>query len=271
MTKLDWNFDNDLNCEVAYLRGYRIRAERDDSPSNPFEDWDGNWPIAVRYDGMITVYEKTKGVPLRDPLSRFNDALLIMSQKHIEKLLGAERSDITYHLPDEELNWDEDGGAIAPKWITNATGLHSWFEDALGNVSDSDLFDVYAELYKMLGIPCYTTTLTGCSQGDWAEVIVVATPEAAEAFGCKEITEADLEGTANLYGYWAWGDVYGYIVEKPILDADGDIEDWEDACDHNSCWGYYGDNHAESGLEEQALECVPEEPVGSPDDMAEAA
>ena len=35
MTKLDWSFDSDLGCEVAYLRGYRIKAERDSDASNP--------------------------------------------------------------------------------------------------------------------------------------------------------------------------------------------------------------------------------------------
>lgn len=265
MTKLDWNYDDALGCEVAFHNGYRIKAERDDSPSNPFEEWDGNWPIAIYYDRSIKVYEKTKGVPIRDVLSRFTDAQLVHDQKAIEKLLQVERIDLHLH----GIEWDED--ASPPKWVTDGAALRSWFEDGLGNFGDSELFDVYAELYKLLGIPVYSTTSRGYSQGDWANVLVVATPEAAAEFGCKEITDKDLESTADLYGYWAWGDVYGYVIEKPIFDEDGEIEDWEDACDHNSCWGYYGDDHAESGLEEAALESVPEEPVRSPDNVLEDA
>lgn len=299
MTKLDWNFDNDLNCEVAYLRGYRIRAERDDHPSNPFEEWDGNWPIAVRCDGMITVYEKTKGVPLRDPLSRFNDAQLVLFQRHIAKVLSTDADTLIYHLGHKNCRWSEDQGWIPPKWVTDGAALRSWFEEGMGNVEDNELFEVLVALYKLIDIYAHTATSHGYSQGDWAEVLVVATPEAIAKFGTcvpeieqevkadpairnvhpdrvddwvwDRVSEKLLEGTHDLYSAWAWGDVFGYVIEKPIFDADGDIEDWEDACDHNSCWGFYGDDHAESGLEEAALECVPEEPVGSPDNMLEDA
>lgn len=269
MKSLNWTYDTTLDCEVAFHNGYRIRAVHDNTAENPFEAWDYNWPIAVYYDRSLTDYEKTKGVSIRDPLSRFNDALLVMSQKHIEQALNADRSDLINHLPDPDGRWVEDESADPPKWITDARALRSWFEDAIGNTYARELLDTYEGLYKILGIPCYKTTSTGYCQGDWAEVLVVATPEAQEEFGCKEVTEADLEATADLYGYWAWGDVYGYIIEKPIFDEDGDIEDWEDACDNNSCWGYYGDDHVKSGLEEAALECVPDEPVGLPDALVE--
>jgi len=297
VTKLSWDFDNDLGCEVATHNGYRIKAVRDDNASNPFEDWDGNWPIAIYYDGSIKVYEKTKGAPLRDVLSRFNDAQLVFNQKHIEKLLRAERIDLHMH----GIDWDED--ASPPKWVTDGAALRSWFEDAIGNEYDSKVLDIYEELYKLLGVPCYKTTSRGYCQGDWAEVLVVATPEAVAEFGCKEVAESDLEGTADLYSAWAWGDVFGYVIEKPVpapavndehgccvecgrdnaghegepclyeggngedcpMYDDGANVEWEDACAHNSCWGYYNDDHVKSGLEEAVLECVPDEPVRAPD------
>ena len=267
MSKLSWTFDNDLGCEVAMHNGYRIRAERDLSPDNPFEEWDGNWPIAIYYDRSITVYEKTKGVPIRDVLSRFNDAQLVHDQKAISKVLHVGPED--FWDVTTELGIDDD--APIPKWITKPDALRYVFENAVGNVDDSKLLDTCKTLYDLLGIPCYKTTSRGYSQGDWAEVLVVATPEAVEEFGCKEVTESDLEATADLYGYWAWGDVYGYVIERPVFDEDGDIVDWEDACDHNSCWGYYGDDHDKSGLEEAALDSVPDEPVTSRDNVLEEA
>lgn len=257
MTELTWDYDQQLDCEVAYLRGYRIRAERDDDACNPFEEWDGNWPIAIYYDGSIKSYERTKGAPIRDVLSRFNDAQLVFNQKHIDKVLEA--GPFYDGETDKLVKWVHD-----PNWLREA------FEEALGYVSDSALLDTYEELYKLLGIPCYKTTSRGYSQGDWAEVLVVATPEAQAEFGCKEVTESDLKATADLYGCWAWGDVFGYIIERPVFDEDGEIEDWVAACDHNSCWGFYGDDHDKSGLEEQALASVPDEPVGSSDKMLEA-
>ena len=132
-------------------------------------------------------------------------------------------------------------------------------KNEIGNVSESQL----------LGIPCYLTTSTGYCQGDWAKVLVVATPEAQAEFGCKEVTEQDLEATADLYGYWAWGDVYGYTLWAPELDEDGEVEDWVQL--DGSCWGFYGPDHDKSGLEEAALSDLPDEPVRLPDNLLEVA
>lgn len=301
MTKLDWDFDYDLDCEVAMHNGYRIRAERDDNASNPFEDWDGNWPIAIYYDRSIKVYEKTKGAQIGDPLARFGDALLVICQKQLEKLLERHLNDLRYHLD----AWPEDQDP--PKWVTDAEALRNWFGEALGEVEDSKLLDVYEELYKLLSIPCYKTTSRGYCQGDWAEVLVVATPEAVNEFMPagpdnpwnsereKKLQES-LKSTADLYGAWAWGDVYGYVIEKDLnadapaacVQCDNTLNDGTDVCDQcggefedpepdweeipdGSCWGYYGADHDESGLEDAALEACPEEPVGSPDNILEDA
>lgn len=264
-TKLDWNYDQTLNCEVAYLRGYRIRAEQDTCASNPFEDQDGNWPIMVYYDRTLTDYDKVKGVSTDAPLYRFTDVQLVFDQKAIGSILDVSRADFDSYLA----LTDDCDTCEAPKWITDVDMLRQAFDDALDNVYKSDRLGTYKLLYDLLGIPAYLTTSRGYSQGDWAEVLVVATPEAQAEFGCKEVTEKDLEATADLYGAWAWGDVYGYIVEKPVFDEDGEIEEWEEVPD-GSCWGYYGNDHDESGLEEQALACVPEEPVRLPDAMQEA-
>jgi hypothetical protein len=76
----------------------------------------------------------------------------------------------------------------------------------------------------------------------------------------KALILKDMQGQANLYGYWAWGDVYGYVIEKRCVcagDPDDDVEDdWEEIED-GSCWGYFGSDHSESGLEDSALSCLP--------------
>ena len=53
-----------------------------------------------------------------------------------------------------------------------------------------------------------------------------------------------MEGTFKLYADWAFGDVYGFRVE----DSEGEVLD--------SCWGYYGDEHEETGLLETARQSV---------------
>lgn len=287
--KLDWNWDTGLDCEVAFYKGYRIKAERDDSPSNPFEDWDGNWPIMIyhgRNDGF-TSYDKTKGVAIDAVLDRFTDAQLIHDQIAIASAFDTSIVELTCY-EDEPTRYCHD-----------ADVLRKAFEDELGNWPDSKRLALFEELYGLLGIPCYQTTSRGHCQGDWAEVLVVATPEAQAEFGRTEdnvreqaiaelcqcevrtnateavvakqiaaIWEKDLEGTADLWGDWAWGDAYGYTLWAPEFDEDGEIADWVQLDD--SCWGYYGDDHDKSGLEEGALSALPDEPVRVPD-MKEAA
>lgn len=288
--KPDWNWDNTHDCEVAFHNGYMIKAERDESPSNPFEDWDGNWPTMIyhgRGDGFTT-YDKTKGVSIDAPLDRFTDHQLIHDQIAIAKALDTTILDLTCY-EDEPVRYCHD-----------ATFLREAFENEIGNVPDSQRLATFEALYKLLGIRCYQTTSRGHCQGDWAEVLVVATPEAQTEFGRTEdnvreqaitelcqcevrtdatedvvtkqidtIWEKDLEGTADLWGDWAWGNVYGYTLWAPEFDEDGEVEDWVQLDD--SCWGFYGDDHDKSGLEEQALSALPDEPVRVPDKIEELA
>lgn len=67
---------------------------------------------------------------------------------------------------------------------------------------------------------------------------------------------------------FAWGDVYGYVIERYLNhpDIENDDDQWEEV---SSSWSYYGNDHAKSGPEEAALESVPDEPVGSPDALVE--
>lgn len=73
-----------------------------------------------------------------------------------------------------------------------------------------------------------------------------------------QVTTEVLRGTIDLYGAWAWGDCYGYIIERVHLDDDGDVDD-ELTEELESCWGYYGSDHGDSGLEESALAACPKE------------
>lgn len=265
MPSLNWEYDSNYN-KFAMHNGYRIRTEFDQAHANPFEEDDCNWPISVRlpdrrssdfkdYDATGQTHET------RNPLARFGDAQLVHWQVHIAKVLGTTVRDAMQSWFDTVGN----DGEVVTGYCTNAVTLR----DALNHVFDQDvendqLFDTCVALYKLIDIPAYTKQVTGYCQGDWAEVLVVAPPEAAEKFGYEGGPgDADLEATANLYGWWAFGDVYGYVIEKPIeVDEDGDVTEWEEIA---SCWGYYGPDHDESGLAEAALEEVPDEPAVVPE------
>jgi hypothetical protein len=263
MPKLNWEYDQTHDCEVAFYNGYMIKAERDDDSSNPFEAEDGHWPMLVRNsrERKPKIYDKCSGACLDDPLSRFSDAHLVHDQKALARVLDTDPN--TWAGCEQEPS----------KWHTDASFLRDAFSDALYEVSGSDLLATYAALYGLLGVPCANTSSRGYSQSDYAELLVVATPEAQRELRSqpadmsdedwKAVLDEDMQTQVELYSAWAWGAVYGYTLWAPVFDEDGEVEDWEQLDD--SCWGYYGADHDESGLEEAALAALPEEPVSLAD------
>ncbi len=261
MPKLEWEYDRDYN-KFAMYNGYRIRTEFDQAHANPFEEDDGNWPISVRlpdrrssdfkdYDATGQTHET------RNPLARFGDTMLIHMQVHIAKVLGTTVRDAMQSWFDTVGN----DGVEVHGYCTDAALLRDVLNHVFDqDIEDGDLFDVCVALYKLLDIPAYTQQVNGCCQGDWAEVLVVAPPEIVEKFGCiTPITDEVLKSTAELYGYWAFGDTWAYVIERPIeVDEDGDVTEWEQIED--GCGGtYFGSDHDESGLTEGALDAVPDE------------
>lgn len=242
---MDWEYEPSLDGYVAWVRGYRIRAERDEDPENPFETWDGCWPISVFTDNRIVDYDKTGSLSSPSILARFSDEALVHDQIAIAEILGTTIKELT--------SWSDEP---VERYCHNADLLRDAFTDVAANLSDSSWLKAAAQLLDLLGIPCLLRSVRGYRQRDYAEVLVVATPEARKAFGVTEVKPEDLWAMVDLYAVWAWGDVYGYIVDKPVLDEDGEVEDWEQI---DACWGYYGADFAASGLEEAALSAVPGE------------
>jgi hypothetical protein len=253
MTKLNWEYqDHSRRPEYrAEYNGLILRAVHDESPENPFENWDGEWPMMVQTSSYgphhdVTRYEKDGDIPLDEPLKRFSDAQLVHDQKAIAAVLGCDPN--TYC---EERTAER-------KWHTDVDFLREAFSQNLANEHrESDIFGLCAKLYEVLGITALSTTSRGYSQGDWANLLIAAVPEAKKKFGVHGNTKIDLkqlESQAKLYGAWAWGDVYGYVIAKPELDEDGEVIGAIDLDDMEaSCWGYYGSEFDESGLEEQAI------------------
>lgn len=262
--KLDWEYQTSGKGEYHATvsrngQTYRIRAVQDESPSNPFTDGDCNWPIIVRSPDKVhdlTCYEFGEERNFHLSLSMLKNDALVHNQHHIARELG--HTNLHALLNDYEDEFDG-GNSIAPlpKHCTDADALRCCFNAALADRSMSEVLDTLCKLYRMAGWPAWTQQVTGYSQGDWAEVLVVATAEARAKFGDGDVKDEDLKSTAELYGHWAFGDCYGYIVEKGEPDPEDEDEMlWEEL---GSCWGFYGSDHHESGLEESALECIPDE------------
>lgn len=111
---------------------------------------------------------------------------------------------------------------------------------------------LYAAAFKARGWPYYETTSTGYSQGDYAELLFVATPAWFELTGAPlDSAASQLEHAARLWGFWAWGDVWGVSIETEEGDSVA------------SCFGFYTDSpedakgQEESGMADFFSEALP--------------
>lgn len=214
---------------------YRIRIVHDNSPSNPFEDWDCEYPLMYESGRNNTDGKDFSKGETDDYLKCFlTTNQIVYHQKKIWNMV----EDFGYrNIDDAEDNDDK------IEIITDS--LHSFIDDSIDNK---------VQFCQEFGIPYYSAESRGYSQGDWAKVLIVPTPKNAEKIGydLKKISKENMKSSFDLFTNWAWGDVYGFIIEekrqftKTYSNGD-EIEDeeWEEV---DSCWGFYGRNGAENGM-----------------------
>ena len=231
MEKLSFDYDAKLNCQVAYVDGFRVCAEQDSDARNPWEDIDGLAPLMVYYDRSVTDYGD-----IPDPIAAMSDSFVNRHWRELCKL---------FDMPESEAR---DLKRAYGYSSTIAEVKRDLLDEWLSNESGQALMGLKAELFELMGWPVYSTTSRGYCQSDWAELIAIFTPAHAALCGtnfprsakAKAAALEDLKGAAELWGHWAWGSVYGAVIE----DLRGE--------DSESCWGFYGDDYAASGLAEYA-------------------
>jgi hypothetical protein len=216
--------------------GYTLEIHADESPANPFTDWDCEPPIAVwTLDNRRGNLENYGGdeLNLETLISAIPDATWESRQgkREILNAVGLDAFDIA-----QDLNYHRDS-------------FRDRVESAASEIEPSgwrcavEYFDRMEAVARLAGIPCHLTQSNGCSQGDCALVFVAALPQWVEKVGAAPETLADqCKAACDLWSAWAWGDVFGFVVNDPK----GEEVD--------SCWGYYGDDHRKSGLLETAEE-----------------
>ena len=219
--------NNEIHNEK--INGFNVRILIDEDAQNPFEDWDCEPPLAVYapYNRGITEYSTGYGevntVPAltREQIKANVPAILELCEAKTMR-------DLLREYPYRDL-------ALVD--IVNDI-----IRETVGGMSDSDRLEALCDLYTMQGIPAVVKSVHGSSQGDYAEVLAVATLEFQEA--CGNASDYDwiegLKGAIQLFEDWAFGNVYGYIVE----DAEGNEVD--------SCWGFFGDYDAPLGAMHEA-------------------
>ena len=221
----------------------KVTIWRDDYPTNPFTDWDCE-PDLMWEGGRNYGDDYSKG-NIAEFIAGFpSDGQII---KHQQKLAEILEIDLEYF---------------------KAYG-HSK-EDKISDIRHSiqhACMDDLVSICKLFKVPHKSYTSTGYSQGDWADVLIVLTDKFFERTGCdKNNSESILDGTANLFNGYMWGDVFGYTIYEGREMVKLSSQDFESGnCDNverlieweatDSCAGFYGRNFLTNGI----LEELPEE------------
>jgi hypothetical protein len=232
---------DDYTAHTEVYKGYTIEIVNDRSPQNPFEAFDGEPPIAIYYDGGIHEYATKYGNANSVPR---------LTQKQITKH-SREILDLLHYSDWKAFRLDRYNSSYGR--YDRAEYVHDALNELVDNEYESKRLPLLETVWRMAGHPALYGETTGYSQSDWAYVLVVATPKFLEATGCtvKQLTADDyagLQASIDLYGYWAWGDVYGFVIK----DAKGnELDDFG-----SSVWGFYGDYPGYGGSLEEARSFV---------------
>lgn len=242
-----------LIAETVKVGAYTIEFAHDQDSENPYDAWEGNtpalWVSLRRHSVDIEEYGDSD---LESFFAKMSRHWISRHWRAICKIL-----DLTESEHDREAR--EHAVYYCQSLSESRADL---FSDALGDMKGSswsyalDYLEDLRALYRLAGVQAETFQRDGYCQGDSVYGLIVMTPAWAENVGAphakpgqidQEKCAKDMESQADIFGAWAFGDVYGYIVTET---ASGD--------DVGSCWGFYGDSLEDSGLWENlqnSIEC----------------
>lgn len=243
----DWHESRRGGEYRANIGGLTVKAIQDCDSRNPWEDMDGLAPLMSWHDRTLSEHGDWP-----DIIAAMSDSFIARNWRRL--------CDIAEMSPDEAARHKTNGSYFR---IADARRdlLIDWLDTITPSrygYSGEQYFRALESLYGLLRWPCLRTISRGYSQGDYADLFLAWNPTFAESIGRKMPRSAkqsaaiiaELESEAKLWTAWAWGDVYGYVIES----ESGDVL--------ASTWGYYGSNFAESGLTddvEQSLKHIRQE------------
>ena len=212
---------------------YRIDIYHDQNAGNPFEEWDGCVPLMI--EGGRNFGSHDHG----DVEAAIMAALNNLDAEQLEALANSldDGADMIATAKENAEQYPERGADSYRGHLADeiAEGLPSRGNDKL---------EYLEAIADALGWPCLNTCSRGYCQGDYVDALAVWLPsfgaEARPDATPEQIAE-ELQSAVDLFGAWAWGDVYGYTVTDTVTEDEV-----------GSCWGYYGMDHEKSGLLEAA-------------------
>ena len=234
--------------EKIDYKGYRINIMQDIDAFDPYKDGDYMPPALTFYLGNRRIESKLDFC--WDDISRLLEKKHVRTKKQRENLAdiyGESYSDMLIESRDYHGEDTED--RFLDLLLNRSRMLCTYWSEAV------EYFEALECLCKIVGVKCLNKKSNSNGQGDSILVFMAATPKFINDMGIDpENIDAALLADYNTYHAWCWGDCYGYNVTKVFLDEDGE-EDHEDET-NESCWGFYGNNHKDSGLLEAAENAI---------------
>lgn len=236
---------NHANEYVAQVGRYTVRIVRDNYAQNPWEDWDGEPP-----------YMKD-GEPATPDFPTIAETISGWTRNQCKVFARAIARELDINVMELWQDCLPGAAFLNPEYIAE-----NLFEAGLDCARKSEQESIWVHAFEVAGWTYLSTSSHGYCQGDYADLLFVWTPATVERYGIPEDSALDqLEYARKLWGYWAWGDVYGFVIETP----DGEHVD--------SCFGYYTDSpdtDEKSGLLDTIRESMPDDWQIDPD-IGEAA
>lgn len=233
--------------ENLEYKGYQIEVRQDEFAENPFEAWDCEPPLITFYGGRHSQATSYQGAPetMAEVINLMPAACFKRGQRValIKVMLNCSMREFAEVVREYGDVQDAFSQLVTEQVGSKPEGWHSAIE----------WFEMAEALLSWAGIPCLNTQSNGYCQGDYTLLLVILTPEWMMKNINPEHTAECMQGAADLYGAWAWGDVYGIsAIRVPGEDEDDNGEEIEDG----SCWGFYGSDYEKSGLMEHARSAI---------------
>ncbi len=236
-----------MQSETLEYKEYKIEVRQDEGAENPWKAWDCEPPLITVngsrhggtsfYSGAPENWRELVELLPASCFERGNRVNLLkdaLGEHHSVKELAAMTADC---------------GDIRSAFVEMLNDCYGSSPE--GWSQGGEWFEAAATLLCHGGIVSLETQSNGYSQGDSTLLLLIATPEWLEKTGvAPEHVKTSLAASAELFGAWAWGDVYGVsAIRAP--DEDGDESEGQEIED-GACWGFYGPDHEKSGLMDHA-------------------
>ncbi len=208
------------------MEKYRIKISRSDYAENPFENWDCEPAVMAKFQRHTSDY--SQGEIQEFIASKLTGEVILDNKDEFLDIAGV---NLDYFEGDED----------------------ELIQEIIEYMDYSDVSSA-TKILELLDLPHLSYTSRGYSQGDWADVLIVATDEFFDRTGCnREKVEEILEGAASLFDNWAWGDVFEFEVQKAVDMVSMTAEDFDNKNFENadmfiewehfdSCSGFYGED-----------------------------